>query len=148
MTFQVRGRRAARAQGVWAIAARMLALVLALSLAAPGIGLSADMAFHAGGHHSRSEGPVLDTAAASPNVDPGLGEHLHCGCHQAARLDAADVAPRRFRAGHSLRSSRGRSPPSYPTGCPGLRARELTPPTGARPARRPASALGPSLRDT
>ncbi|MBP1184006.1 hypothetical protein [Methylobacterium sp. PvR107] len=93
MTFQVRDRRAARAHGVWAIAARMLALVLILSIAAPGVGLAADLAFHADGHHSRSEGPVLDAATASGNVDPGLGAHLHCGCHQAARLDAADIAP-------------------------------------------------------
>lgn len=97
MTFGVRNRRAAGARGVWAIAARMLArvlaLVLALSIAAPGIGLAADLAFHAGGHHSRSEASVLDAAAASTDVDPGLGEHLHCGCHQAARLEAVDVGP-------------------------------------------------------
>jgi hypothetical protein len=112
MTFQVRGRRAARAQGVWAIAARMLALVLALSLAAPGIGLAADLAFHAGGHHSRSEGPVLDMPAASSNVDPGLGEHLHCGCHQAARLDAADVAPPTV-PGRPLPAELARALPSF-----------------------------------
>lgn len=93
MTFGVRHRRAAPARGWWAIAARVLSLVLALSLAAPGAGLAADLAFHAGGPHTRNEAPVLDAATASTAVDPGLGEHLHCGCHQAARLEAADVAP-------------------------------------------------------
>lgn len=93
MTFGVRQRRAARARDWWAIAARMLALVLTLTVAAPGAGLAADLAFHASGHHGRSAGPVLDAPAAPGDVDPGLGEHLHCGCHQAARLDAAAIAP-------------------------------------------------------
>jgi hypothetical protein len=97
MTFGVRHRRAARARGWWAIAARMLALVLAfvlaLAVAPPGAGLAADLTFHAGSHHARSDGPALDAPAAPTDVDPGLGEHLHCGCHQAARLEAAEVAP-------------------------------------------------------
>ena len=93
MTCGVRHRRAARACGWWALAARTLALVLALTVAAPGIGLAADLAFHAGGHHGQTAGLVLDAPAAPADVDPGLGAHLHCGCHQAARLEAADVAP-------------------------------------------------------
>ena len=71
----------------------MLALVLTLTVAAPCAGLAADLAFHAGSHHGRSEGPVLDAPTAPADTDPGLGEHLHCGCHQAARQEAADVAP-------------------------------------------------------
>ena len=93
MTFGVRHRRPAGARGWWALVARMLALVLALAVATPPAGLAADLAFHAGGHHSRSQGLVLDAPAAPANVDPGLSEHIHCGCHQAARLEAADVAP-------------------------------------------------------
>jgi hypothetical protein len=93
MTFGTRHRRAVRARGWWAIAARVLALVLTLAATAPGAGLAADLAFHAGAHHGGREGPVLDAPAAPADVDPGLGEHLHCGCHQAARLEAADVAP-------------------------------------------------------
>ena len=79
-----------------AIAARVLALVLAvmlvLSVAGPGAGLAADLAFHAGGaDHGRS---VVETAgAAGTAVDPGVSEHLHCGCHQAAPLEDAVLAP-------------------------------------------------------
>ena len=93
MTFGIRHRRSVRARGWWALAARMLALVLALSGAGPGVGLAADLAFHAGSHHGRSEGPALDAPAASDAVDPGLGAHLHCGCHLAARLEDEAVVP-------------------------------------------------------
>ena len=94
MTFGVRHRRPAGVRGWRAFVAALLALVLTLTVAAPGVGLAADLAFHGGGHHSRSEGPpVLDAPAASTDADPGLGEHRHCGCHQAARLEATDVAP-------------------------------------------------------
>jgi hypothetical protein len=75
------------------MAVHMLALVLSLSLAAPSVGLAADLAFHAGGPHGRSEAPALDATASSVQVDPGLGEHLHCGCHQAARVETGSVAP-------------------------------------------------------
>ena len=96
MTYGVRHRRAARARGWWASAARSLALVLAsvlaLAVAVPGAGLAADLAFHAGGHPVRSDGPALDAPASPADLDPGLGEHLHCGCHQAARLEAVEVA--------------------------------------------------------
>ena len=111
MTFGVRHRRAARARGWWAIAARMLALVLTLAVAAPGAGLAADLAFHAGGHPARSDGPVLDRPTAPADVDPGLGEHLHCGCHQAARLEATDVA-RPSVPGRTLRAAVAQGHPS------------------------------------
>ncbi|MEE7492251.1 hypothetical protein [Methylobacterium oryzae] len=93
MTFGVRHRRPAGARGWWALVARTLALVLTLAVAAPGAGLAADLAFHAGGHHDRSQGPALDAPAAPAAADPGLSEHLHCGCHQAARLEATEFAP-------------------------------------------------------
>ncbi len=93
MIFGVRHGRAVGARGWWALAVRLLALVLTLSVAGPGFGLAADLAFHAGSHHGRSAGPALDAPAASAAVDPGLDTHLHCGCHQAARLEIAAVAP-------------------------------------------------------
>ncbi|MDP4006912.1 hypothetical protein [Methylobacterium sp. NEAU K] len=71
----------------------MLALVLTLSIAGPGTGLAADLAFHAGSHHGRSEGPAVESASARTVVDPGVTEHLHCGCHQAAPLETGSVAP-------------------------------------------------------
>jgi hypothetical protein len=89
MESRVRQGRAAR--GWWAIAARMLALVLALSLAGPGGGLAADLAYHAGGHQDRSVGPSV--AEAGSAVDPGVSAHLHCGCHQAAPLETGFSGP-------------------------------------------------------
>ncbi|MCJ2087913.1 hypothetical protein MKK88_18265 [Methylobacterium sp. E-005] len=71
----------------------MLALVLALSVAGPGVGLAADLAFHAGGHHTAGEGAALDAPAATTAVDPGVAAHVHCGCHLVARLDAALMVP-------------------------------------------------------
>ncbi|MCX4196489.1 hypothetical protein OMR07_13650, partial [Methylobacterium organophilum] len=68
MTFGVRHRRPAGARRWWALVARTLALVLALTVAAPGVGLAADLAFHAGGHHDRSQGPALDAPAAPATV--------------------------------------------------------------------------------
>lgn len=82
-----------RARGWWALAVRMLALVLALSVAGPGVGLAADLAFHTGGHHEAGEGAALDAPAATATVDPGLAAHVHCGCHLAARLEAAVMVP-------------------------------------------------------
>ncbi|MCJ2095721.1 hypothetical protein MKK67_24940 [Methylobacterium sp. J-072] len=88
-------RQGRSGRGWWAIAARMLARVLALSLAlslaGPGVGLAADLAFHAGGHHDRVDGPSL--AEGGSSVDPGVTEHLHCGCHQVAPLETGIPAP-------------------------------------------------------
>lgn len=89
MKSRIRQGRSGR--GWWAIAARMLALVLTLCLAGPGVGLAADLAFHAGGHHDRIDGPSLVEAGTS--VDPGVTEHLHCGCHQVAPLETGALAP-------------------------------------------------------
>lgn len=93
MTFGVRHRRSVRARGWWALAVCMLALVMALSVAGQGVGLAADLAFHAGGHHAPSEGAALDVPTATTAVDPGVAAHVHCGCHLAARLEAAGIAP-------------------------------------------------------
>ena len=68
-------------------------LVLTLSIAGPGIGLAADLAFHGQGHHVPSEGAAIEAAVSGSVADPGLTAHLHCGCHQAAPLEAASVAP-------------------------------------------------------
>jgi hypothetical protein len=73
--------------------ALVLALVLALSVAGPGVGLAADLAFHAGGHHEAGEGSALDAPDTATAVDPGLAAHVHCGCHLAARLEAAMLVP-------------------------------------------------------
>lgn len=97
MTFGVRHRRFLRARGWWTVAVRMLALVLALSVAGhgvePGTGLAADLAFHAGGHHDAGEGAALEAPAAATRVDPGVAAHVHCGCHLVARLEAAVLMP-------------------------------------------------------
>lgn len=93
MGFGVRHRRSVRARGWWAIAVRMLALVLTLSVAGLGVGHAADLAFHAGSQHARSEGAVLDAPASSTAVDPGLAAHVHCGCHLAARLEGGMMVP-------------------------------------------------------
>ncbi|GJD63418.1 MULTISPECIES: hypothetical protein [Methylobacterium] len=74
-------RRAARAW--WAAAARLLALVLALSLVAPVTGYADDIAFHQG-HRSVTEVSMADAAPGADATDPGLACHLHCGCHQVA----------------------------------------------------------------
>ena len=79
-------RRAAR--GWWAVAARLLALVLALSLVAPLSGYADDLAFHEGRRHA-AEVTVMDAAPAPDAGDPGLACHLHCGCHQVAPTTAA-----------------------------------------------------------
>jgi len=89
MESRVRHGRSVRSW--WAIAARMLALVLALSLAGPGVSLASDLAFHAGGEHGRSVGPSIADAGGA--VDPGVTAHLHCGCHQVAPLETGLVAP-------------------------------------------------------
>lgn len=93
MTFGVRHRRSVRARGWWAVAVRMLALALALTASGPGVGLAADLAFHAGGHHAAGEGAALDAPASTTPVDPGVAAHAHCGCHLVVRLEAAVTAP-------------------------------------------------------
>lgn len=75
------------------MAARMLALVLALAVVAPTAGLAEDLAFHSGRHHGRTEMATVDAAALGEAVDPGLTCHVHCGCHQLATLQADPVAP-------------------------------------------------------
>ena len=92
MSFGVRHRRSVRGWGWWTVAVRMLALVLTLSVAGPGVGLAADLAFHAGSHHAQGEGAVLDVPSSSA-VDPGLAAHVHCGCHLAARLEGGVMVP-------------------------------------------------------
>jgi hypothetical protein len=82
-------RRAAR--GWWAVAARLLALVLALSLVAPVAGYADDLAFH-DGHRHAAELTTVDAAPAPEASDPGLAGHLHCGCHQVAPTAASGPA--------------------------------------------------------
>jgi hypothetical protein len=81
--------------GWWATAARALALVLALAVALPAAGLAEDLAFH-GAHpgHGGLElamGTVSD--AGQPVADPGLGCHVHCGCHVASGPAEPGLAP-------------------------------------------------------
>lgn len=85
-------RRAAR--GWWAIAARLLALVLALSLVAPVTGYADDLAYHDG--HRQASGVTLSASAPDTGeTDPGLACHIHCGCHQVAPAAATGpVMPR------------------------------------------------------
>lgn len=78
----------------WWVAARALALVLALAIAAPMAGLAEDLAFH----HGHDGADRTELALAAPEAaaegaqrgDPGLGCHLHCGCHVAAHPAEAD----------------------------------------------------------
>lgn len=90
-----RCHRAFRAvTGWWATAARALALVMALAVAAPLAGLAEDFAFHQ--DHARTEFAMVPDAnsdGAKQAYDPGLSCHVHCGCHIAANLNEADVAP-------------------------------------------------------
>ncbi len=86
--------------GWWAMAARALALVLALAVALPAAGLAEDIAFHRAhpGHlHQNPGGLELAVAAASdagqPAADPGLGCHVHCGCHVASGPAEPGLAP-------------------------------------------------------
>ena len=73
--------------GWWATAARALALVMALTVAAPATCLAEDFAYHLG--HQGHTGTEL--AAADPSgtqdADPGLGAHVHCGCHLAVSVE-------------------------------------------------------------
>lgn len=80
-------------RGWWAFAARMLALVLALSLVSPLASLADDLAYYAGGQTHVTELASVDIAPHADASDPGLASHLHCGCHQAAPLKTALVEP-------------------------------------------------------
>ena len=84
MDFRGRHRRPRTACGWWALAARMLALVLALAVMAPLAGMAEDAAFHGGSHHGGTEAMAVGAASDADAADPGLACHLHCGCHQAA----------------------------------------------------------------
>lgn len=81
--------------GWWAAAA--LALVLALSIAMPPAGLGGDPAYHQGHQgHDRSEPSfVSETASGLDQAsDPGLADHVHCGCHVALNATVAcDALP-------------------------------------------------------
>jgi hypothetical protein len=68
----------------WAFAARLLALVLALSLVAPVTGHADDLAFHGNGHRHAAALTTMDASPDAGASDIGLACHLHCGCHQAA----------------------------------------------------------------
>lgn len=81
--------------GWWATAARALALVLALAVAAPVAGLAEDLSYHQGHQgHDRTELAVMSELSAdgTQEADPGVGCHVHCGCHIAAPV-ACTVTP-------------------------------------------------------
>ena len=81
--------------GWWATAARALALVLALAVAAPTAGLAEDFSYHQDhpGHDRTELAMVSDLSAAETQAaDPGLGCHIHCGCHVATALDETVTA--------------------------------------------------------
>lgn len=77
----------------WVTAARALAAVLMLAVAAPGTGLCADLAFHAGAASALTEPAFAIDGSASQEADPGIAAHAHCGCHQAVNLGETAVAP-------------------------------------------------------
>lgn len=82
--------------GWWATAARALALVLALAVAAPTAGLAGDFAFHRGSHDHERAGLAITPDATSDGmqaVEPALGCHVHCECHVAVHPDDAAPAP-------------------------------------------------------
>ncbi|MDP4021169.1 hypothetical protein Q8W71_00910 [Methylobacterium sp. NEAU 140] len=85
-------RRAARRW--WALAARLLALALALSLVAPVMGYADDLAYH-GGHRQAAQVTLSASAPDAGANDPGLACHIHCGCHQVTPAAATGpVMPR------------------------------------------------------
>jgi hypothetical protein len=79
--------------GWWATAARLLALILALSLVAPAAGFADDFAYHDGSRGPVTELASLEDAPAAGAADPGIACHLHCGCHQAAPAVAGFAEP-------------------------------------------------------
>lgn len=75
--------------GWCALAVRMLALLLALAITAPEAGLAADLHHHLGSQ-SGTLAMAPDPAVTAQSADPGIATHLHCGCHVAAPVSAAD----------------------------------------------------------
>ena len=76
--------------GWYATAARALAVVLALIVAVPTVGLAEDFSFHQGRHgHERTDLSASWEAASggAQAADPGSNCHVHCGCHVAVPLD-------------------------------------------------------------
>lgn len=95
MTAARRDRAFGTVTGWWATAARALALVMALAVAAPATGLAEDFAFHLG--HQDRQGTEFVTAPDSSGTqapDPGLDGHVHCGCHLAVGIEGTDTTPR------------------------------------------------------
>ncbi|GJE39111.1 hypothetical protein ACFQFG_11415 [Methylobacterium persicinum] len=84
-------------RGWWTTAARLLAFVLALVLAAPDLGLAADMTGTPGRHASVADAPVLTVDAehpASGSTDLGPACHVHCGCHPVIRTEGGAFVTR------------------------------------------------------
>ncbi|APT30391.1 hypothetical protein MCBMB27_01100 [Methylobacterium phyllosphaerae] len=82
--------------GWWAIAARALALVLALAVALPTAGLAEDLAYHQNHPgHDRTELVMASdlTPASARAADPGIACHVHCGCHVAMPSDGLAPVP-------------------------------------------------------
>lgn len=79
--------------GLWAGAARLLTLVLALSLLAPAAGWAADAAFHA--DHERTS--LIADGHGDDEADPCVALHLHCCSHQAVSVSAVTAEP-----GHAI----------------------------------------------
>jgi hypothetical protein len=78
-----------RVLGGWrAVAARLMVLVLTVTIVTPAIGLARDVAFHQGHAQSvEAAAPSADADTTAP--DPGLVQHVHCGCHLAAAIASA-----------------------------------------------------------
>jgi hypothetical protein len=83
-------RRPRTERGWWAVAVRLLALVLALSVSAPA-GMARDLDYHGRGHHPDVAVATVGAPADTDTADPGLDCHLHCGCHQLAAVAIGPV---------------------------------------------------------
>ena len=82
--------------GWWAFTARALALVLALVVGMPAVGLAEDVSYHQDHPgHERTELAVMPdgSSGGTQDVDPGIACHVHCGCHVAATVDVTEPAP-------------------------------------------------------
>lgn len=81
-------------RGWWTTAARLLAFVLALTLAAPDLGLAADMTGARVPHASISDAPALTIDAEHPvsgSAELALACHVHCGCHPVIGTEGGAV---------------------------------------------------------